>query len=173
MIDCRRDDPTFRVRYRCLCKQMFVTRLFPTICFVNQQRAWYEACLQYFTEYPNIQPNEVPILPSIWLPVWLLDITAIFKPVFKVLTWTDSSLWLSVSLPNISTDQLATKTERPSSALDSRRRSLDIVQKPGGGFCVWNLLPAPAQLAAGADLKFKYWECISRKWYATLVVQPS
>ncbi len=43
MLDCRRDDPTFRIRYRCLCKQKFVTRQFPTIYFVNHQRAWYGA----------------------------------------------------------------------------------------------------------------------------------
>ncbi len=49
MIDCRRDDPMFRMRCSCLCKQKFVTRQFPSICFVNQKRAWYEAYLHYFS----------------------------------------------------------------------------------------------------------------------------
>jgi len=51
MIDCRREDPKFRILFRCqgLCKQKLFTGQFPTICFVNQQIAWYEAYLHYFS----------------------------------------------------------------------------------------------------------------------------
>ena len=51
MIDCRREYPKFRILFRCqgLCKQKLFTGQFPTICFVNQQIAWYEAYLHYFS----------------------------------------------------------------------------------------------------------------------------
>lgn len=41
IINCRRGDPMFRIWYSCLglCKQKFVTRQYPTICFENQQNA--------------------------------------------------------------------------------------------------------------------------------------
>ncbi len=64
IIDCRRDDPTILIRYCCPCKQKFVKKQCPTICFVNQQNAWFEAYLHDFSwlqlEFDRVDINFFP-----------------------------------------------------------------------------------------------------------------